>query len=170
MKALIVVDMQNDFVLGSLGSEQAKAVVPFVKEEIEIRLKQGFKLFFTKDTHGENYLKTREGNYLPVVHCITKSEGWETVEALKKFLPMAAQVEKDNFGYLAWKKALGKNVEEIELIGVCTDICVISNALILRALYSEAEIFVKANCCAGVTPQLHQSALTVMKSCHIKII
>lgn len=170
MKALIVVDMQNDFVSGSLGSDEARAVVPFVKEEIEKRLKESYKLFFTRDTHGEDYLKTREGINLPVVHCLSKSEGWEVVEELKTFLPLSKQAEKDNFGYLLWKKALGESVQEIELVGVCTDICVISNALILRALYPEAQILVKASCCAGVTPALHKSALDVMKSCHIKII
>lgn len=170
MKALIVVDMQYDFLRGSLGSAEARAVIPFVKEEITKRLLQGYKLFFTKDTHGQDYLKTKEGTFLPVVHCISKSKGWEVAEELKEFLPLSKQVEKDNFGYLLWKEVLSENITQIELVGVCTDICVVSNALILRALYPQVEICVKANCCAGKTPLLHKEALSVMESCNIKII
>ena len=165
MKTLIVIDMQNDFVTGSLGTKEAQAIVPNVKRKIQEYANRGDQIIFTRDTHYSNYLRTQEGKMLPVEHCIHKTKGWEIVDGLE--VPNCSHVNKTSFGWDEWHEF---DYEEIELIGVCTDICVISNALILKAQCPEAEITVDASCCAGVTPELHEAALKVMRSCQINVI
>lgn len=167
MKTLIVVDMQNDFVTGSLGTKEAQAIVPNVKRKIQDYYDRGNPIIFTRDTHDTNYLKTQEGRILPVEHCIFPSKGWEIIDGIE--FPNCVYINKDTFGWNHWSEA-GLKSEEFELIGVCTDICVISNALILKAQYPESKITVDASCCAGVTPELHEAALKVMRSCQINVI
>ncbi len=167
MKTLIVVDMQNDFVTDCLGTPEAQAIVPNVKKKIEEYMSRGDTVIFTRDTHYDNYLKSHEGKYLPVPHCIEGTHGWEVLSSIDK--PECQHLNKLTFGYTGWDFRLD-NPSEIELIGVCTDICVVSNALILRAMFREAEITVDASCCAGVTPEKHKAALEVMKSCQINVI
>lgn len=170
-KILIVVDMQNDFISGTLGTREAQAIVPNVKKKIKEYVDNGEHVIFTMDTHYENYMETLEGQKLPIKHCIKDTEGWfinENVEETKY-----EHVCKETFGYLGWKEKFSDyhiNQIEIEIIGLCTDICVVSNALILRAMYPNTKITVDANCCAGVTPENHKAALTTMKSCQIDVI
>ena len=168
---LVVVDMQNDFVTGPLGTPEARTILPKVAEKVK-----NFpgRVLFTRDTHEENYLESREGKVLPVPHCIRGSRGWEIcpeLETLRKEEP----VDKPTFGSTGLGEVLraadqyGEKIGKITLVGVCTDICVISNALLLRAFLPEAEIAVDAACCAGVTPESHQTALRAMKACQIAI-
>lgn len=165
-KTLIVVDVQNDFVAGSLGTKEAQAIIPNVKKKIKEYSDLGYSIIFTRDTHGEDYLDTPEGQKLPVKHCIENTDGWQIVSGLE--VPNCRYVNKPTFGWTYWGKLmLG---DDIELIGLCTDICVISNALILKANFPEANITVDASCCAGVTPERHKAALEVMKSCQIDVI
>lgn len=168
-KYLIVVDMQKDFVTGSLGSEAAQAVVSGIDEKIENGGYDG--VFFTFDTHFDDYSDTLEGKKLPVPHCIKGTDGWSTALGFKG-LNDSNTVEKYTFGFTEWKEILGdaESIESIELVGVCTDICVVSNALIIRALYPNTVITVDASCCAGTSADAHNAALTVMKSCQIDII
>lgn len=166
IKALIVVDMQNDFVSGSLGSEDAKAIVPNVRKKIEEYRDRGDRIIFTRDTHYEDYLGTPEGKKLPVKHCIYGTNGWNIVDGLA--IPECEYIDKDTFGWPGWAvKELG---EDIELIGLDSDVCVISNALIIKAFYPDANITVDASCCAGVTREKHKAAMEVMKSCQIEVI
>lgn len=165
-KVLIVVDYQNDFVYGSLGSEMAQLIYPDVRAKIEAARLDGTHVIFTHDTHDNDYMMTQEGKKLPVQHCVAGTHGWYVADDLDKF-PHEA-IAKPTFGYLGWD--LGDDVEQIELIGVCTDICVVSNALILKAMYPEAEITVDASCCAGTSLEAHRAALSVMKSCQINVI
>lgn len=170
MKVLIVVDMQNDFVTGSLGTKEAVAIVPNVKKKIEEYLDNNDEIYFTKDTHLHiDYLDTQEGKKLPVEHCIIYSHGWEIVKELK---PYAKEVfEKRTFGSVTLaKELLQKDYDEIEIVGLCTDICVVSNALLIKAFVPELEVTVDASCCAGTTPETHKAALTTMKSCQINVI
>ena len=178
-KILIVVDMQNDFVSGALGSSEAKAIVPNVVKLVEEYGKKGHLIWFTKDTHQENYLETQEGKKLPVEHCIWGTEGWNIIDELKPYLKASWGMEKPTFGStdlmneLAWDiDSFGcyENEVDIEFCGLCTDICVISNAILAKAHFPEANIIVHADCCAGVTPESHQRALEAMKMCHIDII
>ena len=168
---LVVVDMQNDFVTGPLGTPEARTILPKVAEKVK-----NFpgRVLFTRDTHEENYLESREGKVLPVPHCIRGTRGWEIcpeLETLRKEEP----VDKPTFGSTGLGEVLraadqyGEKIGKITLAGVCTDICVISNALLLRAFLPEAEIAVDAACCAGVTPESHQTALRAMKACQIAI-
>jgi nicotinamidase-related amidase len=168
---LIVVDMQNDFIDGALGTAEAVSIVPAVEEKIK-----GFsgKVFFTRDTHEENYLDTQEGKNLPVRHCIRGSEGWQIQPALRA-LCKEEPVDKVTFGSLELGLRLqeeNKNdpIESITLIGLCTDICVISNAMVIKACLPEVKLIVDASCCAGVTPQSHNTALRAMEACQISII
>ena len=165
MKTLIVIDMQNDFVTGSLGTKEAQAIVPNVKRKIQGYVDRGDQIIFTRDTHDTDYLEKQKKKMLPVEHCIYGTEGWEIVDELE--VMNCIYVNKTSFGWDGWLKL---NYEEIELIGVCTDICVISNALILKAQFPEVKITVDASCCAGVTPELHEAALNVMRSCQINVI
>ena len=170
---LVVVDMQKDFVDGALGTPEAVAIVPAVIEKI--RRFDG-DLFVTYDTHFDDYLDSAEGKKLPVPHCILDTPGWELDDRITKALEgkPITRVQKYTFGSDELPdRILGKAAEEdfsIELIGLCTDICVISNALILKARFPEKPISVDARCCAGVTPALHEAALSVMQSCQIDIV
>ena len=173
MKTLIVVDMQNDFITGPLGTPEARAIVPNVEKKIEEYRKNGWKIFFTRDTHGKDYLKTAEGKKLPIEHCIKNTNGCKI--GVSAVVDNYRFIDKHTFGYINWlayEVALGMLEENgnIELIGVCSDICIISNALILKATYPEASIIVDASCCAGSTPEKHKAALEVMKSCQIDVI
>ncbi|MBP5354043.1 MAG: cysteine hydrolase [Lachnospiraceae bacterium] len=171
MKALVVIDMQKDFIDGSLGTAEAVAIVPAVAEKIRARKAEGWQIIFTRDTHSEEYMETNEGKHLPVVHCIEETPGWEINGTLDT--TGALIVNKPSFGFTGWadvmEDMLGGDLEEIELVGLCTDICVVSNALILKALYPEIRISVDPACCAGVTPATHEAALTTMKMCQIEI-
>lgn len=171
MKYLVVIDMQYDFVSGSLGTPEAAAILDNVKNKIKAYLEdsQGCRILYTKDTHTEDYLHTQEGHHLPVAHCIKGTNGWEIVKEL--LIPGAEIIEKPAFGSLelAERIAAAGDAESIELVGVCTDICVISNALILKARLPEVPISVDARCCAGVTPESHEKALATMRMCQIDI-
>ena len=165
---LIVVDMQNDFIDGALGTAEAQKIVPNVAQKI--RNFSG-KIIFTRDTHEENYMETQEGRNLPVPHCIKPEKGWEIAPSLQPFVKKAAAViEKPAFGSLELPKAVAKlQPDEVELVGLCTDICVISNAMILKAAFPELPVAVDASCCAGVTPASHDNALQAMKMCQVDI-
>ena len=168
-KVLIVIDMQNDFIDGALGSPEAQAIVPNVKKKIEEYDARGDQIIFTKDTHSINYLYTNEGKHLPVEHCIEFTDGWQIASQLDWTTNPCAYVFKPTFGWTGWSTF---NLEdaEIEIVGLCTDICVVSNAIILKAIYPETKITVDASCCAGVTPESHKAALTTMKMCQINVI
>lgn len=173
MKMLVIVDMQKDFVDGSLGTPEAVSIVPAAAKKA--REHKG-PIFVTLDTHGADYLDTREGRYLPVPHCIEDTPGFRLGVEIESALfgkPVTV-VRKNTFGSTLLpeliKEAAGEEPFSIELIGLCTDICVISNALILKAAFPEADISVDARCCAGVTPEKHDAALLTMESCQIKVI
>lgn len=163
-KTLIVIDMQNDFIDGSLGTSQAKAIVDNVKKKIDEYKALGHEIIFTRDTHVENYLETPEGENLPVIHCVKDSYGWQIADGL--YVDGAKIIDKPSFGWIDWGKM---SFDQIELVGLCTDICVVSNALILKAAFPNAKISVDANCCAGVTPETHNAALLTMKMCQIDV-
>lgn len=169
MKTLIVVDVQNDFVTGSLGTPEAQAILPNIIRKINEYRMQGDQIIFTQDTHSSSYLETNEGRHLPVPHCIKGTKGWSIVDELQIQTENDLTIRKRTFGYTEWRDYIDLK-EEIELVGLCTDICVISNALILKAIYPETKITVDASCCAGVTPETHKSAIDVMKMCQIDII
>lgn len=163
-KTLIVVDMQNDFIDMALGTKEAVAIVPKVKEKIEQYRKNGDEIIYTRDTHGENYLDTPEGKKLPVRHCIRGTKGWEIAKGL--YVEGCKIIDKPNFGWPHWNV---EKLENVELIGLCTDICVVSNALIIKATFPDAEVSVDKACCAGVTPESHEAALKTMQMCQIDI-
>lgn len=167
---LVVVDMQNDFIDGALGTKEAVAIVPKVKQKIQDF--QG-RVLFTRDTHGADYMDTQEGKKLPVPHCIKGTDGWQISSELA---PLCKEdpIDKETFGSYRLGAILQEadrkeTVGHITLIGLCTDICVISNALLAKAFLPEAEIVVDASCCAGVSPQSHKNALEAMKVCQIQI-
>lgn len=162
IKTLIVVDMQKDFVDGALGTKEAVIIVDNVKKKIREYYEKGYQIIFTRDTHYENYLQTNEGKHLRVEHCIKGTAGWQIVEGLE--VPGAIYVDKPTFGYVNWNEF---ELGDVELIGLCTDICVVSNALIIKALFPENNVYIDASCCAGVTPETHNAALTTMKMCQI---
>lgn len=164
-KTLIVIDMQKDFIDGALGTKEAQSIVENVKKKIAQYRENGDEIIFTRDTHQQNYLDTNEGKHLPVAHCIEGTEGWQIPEELE--VPGAIYINKPSFGYTKWEEYA---LEEVELVGLCTDICVVSNALILKAIYPEIKVSVDASCCAGVTPQSHEAALTTMKMCQVEVI
>jgi len=196
-RLLIVIDMQNDFVTGTLGSPQAEKIVPAVREKIEDYKKRGYRVIFTRDTHGDDYLQTLEGKYLPVAHCIFGTTGHQIIDELDA--TDCEIIDKPTFGSPELAKMLAADgtcnrgvcgdfgscldtdydadyeadcetdYDEIELCGVCTDICVISNALIIKAYLPETKISVDSSCCAGTTEEAHAAALLAMKSCHIDI-
>lgn len=165
-RTLIVVDMQHDFIDGSLGTKEAKAIVPRVKAKIEEYKQNGGEILFTRDTHHADYLHTPEGKKLPVVHCIEGTQGWQIADELLPLPGGAVCIDKPTFGWPHWDSY---SFDEIEIVGLCTDICVVSNALILKAQFPQAHICVDASCCAGVTPQTHRAALEVMQMCQIDI-
>lgn len=167
---LIVVDMQNDFIDGALGTKEAVAIVPFVKEKIENF--EG-KVIFTRDTHFENYMETQEGKNLPVPHCIKGTQGWEIRAELMEFCK-EDPIDKLTFGSSELGKLLVEEdkvnpIETITFIGLCTDICVISNVMIAKAFLPEVKIIVDAACCAGVSPETHKNALETMKICQVTV-
>lgn len=164
MKTLIVVDMQNDFIDGSLGTKEAQAIVPNVKKKIQEYQNRGDEIIFTRDTHQSDYLDTPEGKKLPVVHCIEGTKGWQIADGLEA--EGCTYIDKPTFGWTHWNE---RTFQEIEMVGLCTDICVVSNALILKATFPSVEITVDASCCAGVTPQTHLAALETMKMCQILV-
>lgn len=168
MKTLIVVDVQNDFVNGSLGSEEAQAIIPNVKKKIEEYYNRGDQIILTRDTHYDDYLNTLEGRKLPVKHCVFGTKGWKVVSDLE--VPNCRYVNKSTFGTLQWRNMAWIGDGDIDLVGLCTDICVISNALVLKAMFPNTEITVDAGCCAGSTPEKHKAALEAMKSCQINVI
>jgi nicotinamidase-related amidase len=164
-KTLIVVDMQNDFIDMALGTPEAVAILPAVKARIDAYAAAGHEILYTRDTHEENYLDTPEGKKLPVKHCIRGTRGWQIAEGL--YLDGCRIIDKPNFGWPHWQE---EALEDVELIGLCTDICVVSNALIIKATFPEASVKVNAACCAGVTPESHTAALMTMKMCQIDIL
>jgi nicotinamidase/pyrazinamidase len=164
-KTLIVVDMQNDFIDGSLGTREAQAIVGKVKDKIKSYQENHGEIIFTRDTHTKDYLNTNEGKHLPVEHCIAGTEGWRIADGLE--IADAVYIDKPTFGYMDWKHY---NLEEVEIVGLCTDICVVSNALIIKATYPEINVTVDASCCAGVTPETHKAALDTMKMCQVNVI
>ena len=172
-KMLIVIDMQNDFVSGALGTEEAKQIVPKVIDKIK-----NFKgqVLYTRDTHEDDYLDTQEGQNLPVPHCIYGTDGWSLVPEIDAMAKANNSLifDKPTFGSLALAGCLNgihkvAKIDELELVGLCTDICVISNALLLKATMPDVKITVDAACCAGVTPKSHETSLQAMKMCQIHI-
>ena len=181
MKVLVVVDMQNDFITGSLGSPEAQAIVPNVKKKVDEAVKNGDLIIFTRDTHFKDYLNTREGKKLPVPHCMYGEEGWRIPSALMPPVTYDNFLVYDKYTFgarelpleirkLLLDEGMYPDCEEIELVGLCTDICVVSNALLLKAdFYADIEISVDAACCAGVTPESHEAALKTMEMCQINV-
>ena len=168
-KLLIVVDMQNDFIDGALGSPQAERIVSNVKAKIEEYKQIGASIIFTRDTHNDNYLSTQEGRFLPVKHCIIDTTGHMIANSLDT--EGFDVIDKPSFGSLELaKQVAAEGFDEIELCGLCTDICVVSNALILKAQLPETKITVDASCCAGVSVESHKAALLTMKMCHVNVI
>ena len=171
-KLLIVVDMQNDFIDGTLGTKEAQDIVDKVVHKID-----GFdgSIIATMDTHRDDYAETREGRFLPVLHCVKNTEGWEIEKRVMSALKRKGfkLLEKPTFGSVELSKLINEkfNSEKlsIELVGLCTDICVVSNALLLKAAFPETDISVDSSCCAGVTPEKHAAALETMRSCQIEV-
>lgn len=175
-KILIVIDMQNDFITGPLGTAEARAIVPNVVEKVK---NFDGDVLFTRDTHHSDYFDTLEGTMLPVLHCTAGSDGWQVIDELLPYIKHSnSVVDKPTFGYDNWKTYFHFDEDEydfglgleFELCGVCTDICVVSNAIALRMFYPDALITVDASCCAGTTVEKHKAALEVMKSCQIEVI
>ncbi len=167
---LVVVDMQNDFVTGALGSRQAQTILPGALRRAK---EHGGKLFFTMDTHGEEYLRTQEGRMLPVPHCIRGTEGWRLCDGFEG-MAGSGRIEKGGFGSVALgQRLLQENsvetIRSVTFVGLCTDVCVISNALLVKAFLPEAEIRVDASCCAGSSGEGHRTALRAMRACQIRI-
>lgn len=170
-KILVVVDMQNDFIDGALGTKEAVAIVPAVKKKIE---EFEGTVLFTRDTHGEDYMTTQEGQNLPVPHCIKGTPGWEIrpeLDALRKTEP----IDKVTFGSAELGDILRKldaeeKIESITFIGLCTDICVISNVMLAKAFLPEVPVIVDSACCAGVSPATHENALHAMEVCQVKVL
>ena len=168
MKILIVVDMQRDFIDGSLGTAEAVEIVPRVIEKVKEYESEGNIVIYTKDTHYDDYLKTREGRRLPVEHCIKGTPGHDIPPEIQRGHELV--FEKLTFGSVELSEYLASvDFDEVELVGLCTDICVVSNALLIKARFPEREVTVDSSCCAGVTPETHAAALTTMKMCQINI-
>lgn len=170
MKILVVIDIQNDFIDGSLGTEEAVKILPYVKNKID---EFDGEVVFTMDTHDDNYLKTLEGNNLPIIHCKKGSEGWKIRDGIYK--SGCKIFEKKNFSSLDLAKYLSdldknKKIESIEIIGLCTDICVVSNVMLIKSFLPEVKIIVDSKACAGVTEESHKKALAIMEICQIKIL
>ncbi len=168
-KILMVIDMQNDFIDGSLGTAEAVSIVPAVVKAVS---EFDGEVIFTRDTHFDNYLETLEGKKLPVKHCIEGTEGWEICDALKntEAYGRARIIDKVTFGSDELAEIMSEeNPDEVYMTGLCTDICVISNAMLIRAFSPETDITVYENCCAGVTPESHRNALEAMKVCQVNV-
>ena len=156
--------MQKDFIDGALGTPEAQKIVPSVIDKIQLRQEEGWEILYTRDTHEEDYLCTAEGKKLPVPHCIRGTAGWQIPAEI--YREGSFVIDKPTFGWMGWNQY---SFDRIELIGLCTDICVVSNALILKAQFPNAEISVDPLCCAGVTPESHEAALKTMAMCQIDI-
>lgn len=176
-KLLVVVDMQNDFIDGSLGSDEAKAIVNNVVEKIKARKEEGYEVVYTVDTHGEDYMETEEGKNLPVVHCVENTEGWNIEPSILGVAGSKPTVfDKDTFGSIGLAQSIlietykGVNYDTIELVGLCTDVCVISNAIACKMGSPNSHIVVDASCCAGVTPHSHDVAIEAMKGVQVEIL
>lgn len=169
MKVLVVVDMQNDFIDGALGTAEAVAIVGNVTKKIAAARAEGTAVWFTRDTHEADYLSTQEGRKLPVEHCIRGTNGWEISAALD--VADSPVIDKPTFGSVELMERLAalEGLESVELIGLCTDICVISNAMLVKARMPEIAVKVDGRCCAGVTPASHANALAAMKMCQIEV-
>jgi len=180
MKILVVVDMQNDFIDGSLKNPETKAIVGNIVNKIKAHEDKGNFILVTRDTHYDDYLQTQEGKKLPVPHCIINTLGWDINDQIKNALKdheNVVYIDKNTFGSINLADFIKEKGEahpeekiEVEMVGVCTDICVVSNALITKAFLPEVEITVDSSCCAGITPESHEAALTTMKMCQINII
>lgn len=170
MKVLCVIDMQNDFIDGALGTKEAEAITDNVAAKIESYRRNGDRVIFTRDTHFDNYMETQEGRNLPVPHCIKGSDGWQISEKLTA--GDSTVIDKPSFGSVELGDFLAglEGIESVELVGLCTDICVISNAMIIKAKLPEIKVSVDSQCCAGVTPDSHNNALEAMKMCQIEIL
>lgn len=177
-RLLIVVDMQNDFVSGSLGTKEAQMIIPNVKKKIEeykALVDEDVEIVFTRDTHLENYMETEEGRNLPVEHCIKGTDGWQIVDELSKYVEVNNVVDKYTFGSLTLSQQIMLEdvahapFDTIELVGLCTDVCVISNAIGAKMANPNAHIIVDASCCAGVTPQSHDTALDAMVAVQVEV-
>ena len=174
MEILVVVDMQKDFVDGALGTKEAVEIVPQVVRRVADGTERGETVIFTRDTHEENYMDTQEGRKLPVPHCIRDTDGWQIIDQLQEYADKTQPIDKPTFGSVDMCSALQivnqqMPIRKVTLIGLCTDICVISNAMMIKAFMPEVEVAVDARCCAGVTPESHKNALEAMKMCQITI-
>lgn len=176
MEFLIVVDMQNDFITGTLGSDDAKNIVLPVKDKIE---NFDGTIIFTRDSHHSDYLETKEGKRLPVEHCIVDSVGWQICDTLKPFVQDRVIIDKPTFGSVELVHHIQNIMKETNVlmqdmtftvIGLCSDICVISNVMLLKAAFPESNVIVDTKCCAGVTPTSHHHALEAMKMCQVDLI
>lgn len=175
MKLLVVVDMQNDFISGALGTPEAQAIVPNVASKVQKYKEDGEYIIYTADTHFDGYLNTQEGKNLPVPHCIHNTHGWQIADGV--YVNNAPIVKKFTFGsqelpdrIYALEQYTDKHVESIEVVGLCTSICVISNALILKSCFPEIPLIVDSKCCACVSPETHNAALLAMKTCQIEVV
>jgi len=168
-KILVVIDMQNDFITGSLGTKEAQAILPAVSKKIQDYREQGYEVIFTRDTHDNDYLDTQEGKNLPVVHCIKGTEGHAVASILE--VGDSLVIDKPSFGSMELANHIASmKPEAIELCGVCTDICVVSNALILKAMLPEVPLVVDSSACAGVSPEKHEAALATLQSCQVEVV
>jgi nicotinamidase-related amidase len=164
----IVIDMQNDFCTGALANKDAVAIIPRIKEELEKARAKGDNIVFTKDSHTSEYMNSNEGKHLPVQHCIMFTEGWEIVPELKPNADKEMIVNKSHFGFPNWRDIVAEG-DTVTLVGTCTDICVVSNALVLKTIEG-VEVNIIADCCAGLSKEKHEHALDVMASCQCNII
>ena len=177
MDFLVCIDCQNDFITGSLGSKEAIEVLPRIVDKVK---NWNDKVLFTMDVHGENYLDTLEGKHLPIEHCIVnETNGWWVEESLRNLQEIEScdVIYKNRFGSFNLVRNINAlnnnnedNIDSITLVGYCTDICILVNAMILRTAFPNTEIVVDASCCAGSTQEAHEAALLVMKNCQIKVI
>lgn len=168
MKHFIIVDMQNDFCTGALANKDAVAIIPRIKAEVQAAKAEKANIIFTRDTHAENYMETGEGKHLPVPHCVKDTEGWQVVpELMEETDENTLFIDKTHFGFDNWAEYI-KEGDEVTICGTCTDICVVSNSLALKAIEG-VEVTVIADCCAGLTPESHEAALKVMECCQCNI-
>jgi nicotinamidase-related amidase len=167
-KTLIVIDMQNDFIDSALGTKEAQAIVPNVKKKIEEYKSRGDEIIFTRDTHYDNYLETNEGRHLPIKHCINKTYGWCVHDDLDEVDYL--HIDKESFGYNSWDLWIDRDTESIEIVGLVLNICVISNAIILKSFFPNTTITVDLSCTAATSDQDFDAAVRVLNSCHIDTI
>ena len=170
-RCLIVIDMQNDFVTGTLANKAAEAIIPLIKAKVEAYKQEGNSVWFTRDTHKrDSYAESQEGRKLPIEHCIKGTWGWQIVNDLKPSRKQSKIIDKPTFGWNKWKKTKLKSFQEVELVGTCTDICVIANVILLKTISPEVRIVVDSKACAGVTPAKHEAALEVMRSLQVEVL